>query len=527
MIGRLHALRRSEEGQALVLAAIFGLVLMVCALGTVNLGRAIYDKVQLQAAADSAAYSQAALEARVMNFTAYANRAMVVHYASMMAATSYLTWLHFVWAGLKPLLQILDALPYVGAIASATESALGALVQIVDAGIAALCPLLSSSNMMLYALEEGAWHSLWLLLGQPLPEEAQPGDPAYRPIWPRLLALANQAVFSQTRGHLTLPQDAAETAQLFGSSRSEAVLQARLHMLEIANSARQPWVAYGDRYANPSLSPLARHFRWSFSVGLASLGLGSVARTEMGAYSPRSAGDRQAAFPQIWSGQRLQLVAKAFGFTRRLNVLSLVEMDQLYTPFPRPEHQYYLLFSVPGWLKLLLPGVRCVREAMNAALLKYAPSPPQRPFWMAPYVYFAPQARGRPGPGPGAPLGNFAQPDVLVGLSFPARDADAPASSTFRRRFSWNGRGAGSGAVDFRTDRDPGSRLPLGLEPLPRGQSAFAAAQAYYHRPGDWREMPNLFNPLWGARLMPVLESNAAAKAGLTAVPLLQRFMLH
>jgi hypothetical protein len=27
---------------------------------------------------------------------------------------------------------------------------------------------------------------------------------------------------------------------------------------------------------------------------------------------------------------------------------------------------------------------------------------------------------------------------------------------------------------------------------------------AYYHRPGDWREPPNLFNPMWGAKLMPV-----------------------
>ena len=39
--------------------------------------------------------------------------------------------------------------------------------------------------------------------------------------------------------------------------------------------------------------------------------------------------------------------------------------------------------------------------------------------------------------------------------------------------------------------------------------------------------MPNFFNPLWGARLMPVLESNAAAKAGLAAVPLLGHLLLH
>ena len=86
MMAKIHQLRRSEEGQTLVLAAIFGLVLMLCVLSTVNLGRAVYQKVQLQTAADAAAYSQAAVEARVLNFTAYTNRAMVVHYASIMAA---------------------------------------------------------------------------------------------------------------------------------------------------------------------------------------------------------------------------------------------------------------------------------------------------------------------------------------------------------------------------------------------------------------------------------------------------------
>jgi hypothetical protein len=69
--------------------------------------------------------------------------------------------------------------------------------------------------------------------------------------------------------------------------------------------------------------------------------------------------------------------------------------------------------------------------------------------------------------------------------------------------------------------------LPRGLQPLRPGLNAFSAAQAYYHRPGDWREMPNFFNPLWSARLMPVLESNAAARLGLSTIPLLGRFLIH
>src|SRR2546423_4975494 len=386
--------------------------------------------------------------------------------------------------------------------------------------------------MLLYGLQEGAWHSVWLRLGRPLPPEAHSGDSAdhpYRPIWPLVLPLANQAVFAQARGHLAMAQNAEESLRILTNSRSAPVQQARLHMLEIANSARQPWVAYGDRHDDPALSPMARHFRWGFSIGVASLHLGSVGRTEMGAYAPRTGlQGAQTAPPQVWSGQRLRLVAKAFGFKKRLNVLSLVEMDQLYAPFPPSEHQYFLLFSVPRWLKHLLPGIGRVRDEMSRALQPYAPEPAQRPFWMSPYVSFAPQARGTPAPGPVASLGNFAQPDVLVGLALDAEDANAEGAGTYRRRFSWAGGRAGSASVEMRASgAGEIPEMPRQLQFLHRGLNAFAAAQAYYHRPGEWREMPNFFNPLWGARLMPVLESNAAARLGLTAVPALRQLLLH
>ncbi len=182
MLGKLQELKNNEEGQTLVLAAIFGLVLMVCVLGTVNLGRAVYDKVQLQAAADSAAYSEAAVEARVFNFTAYTNRAMVVHYASVMAATSYLTWMHFNWGVLRPLLTVLKVFPYVGQIATAIDQLLSTLVRILDAVVAVLVPLLSFANLMLWGLEEGVWLSVWARLGKSISRPFR--------CWPKLLKSA-------------------------------------------------------------------------------------------------------------------------------------------------------------------------------------------------------------------------------------------------------------------------------------------------------------------------------------------------
>src|SRR5439155_10164990 len=197
------AVQGSEEGQALVLAAAFGLVIMLCVRGTVNLGRAVYDKVQLQAAADSAAYSTAALEARVMNFTAYTNRAMVVHYASIMAATSYLTWVHFIWGGLGPLLKVLSFVPVIGQVIAVINQVLQVLITVLDIGVAALTPLLSAANIVLWGLQEGAWMSVYLQLTksmQPIAHAGDSTDRPYEPIWPNLIPLANATVFSLTRG---------------------------------------------------------------------------------------------------------------------------------------------------------------------------------------------------------------------------------------------------------------------------------------------------------------------------------------
>ena len=100
------------------------------------------------------------------------------------------------------------------------------------------------------------------------------------------------------------------------------------------------------------------------------------------------------------------------------------------------------------------------------------------------------------------------------------------AEKTYSRRFAsaigGKAEKADLGYID--ADWPHIDKLPL----LHKGLNAFAAAQVYYHRPGDWRETPNFFNPLWGARLMPVAESNTA-----NLIPkvvdnkLVKQFLLH
>jgi Putative Flp pilus-assembly TadE/G-like len=505
----LQRLRRDEEGQALVLAAVFGLVLMLCVLSTVHVGRTVYEKMQLQNAADSAAYSQAAMEARVLNFTAYTNRAMVVHYASILAATAYLTWAHFLATAIGPLLRLGRAVPYAGPLFMAVDRVARALVRVLDAGVALLSPLLSSANLALWALQEAAWAAMTARLAR-MPPEAHSGEPArstVRELMPELMHAANAAVFARTRGSASLAQDVAQSARILVNHRDDGVQLARAHMMEIANAARSAWVAYGDRWEHPSASPLARHARWNVPCPLfgGSVAIRVVARTELGG-PPPGTGTARATNAQIFSGQRLQVDTGCRGLpSRSVSLFQLVAIDQVFATVPPFEHYEASVGRATGLLGEVIARLTGGDPQLGGG--RTAPVPAERPFWLSPYVSFAPQARSTPG-GVTGPLGNFAQPDVVVALAADDGRPDDPD----RRRFT----SALGGRVDFRLGATGGPASLL----FGRGLTAIAAAQTYYHRPGDWREMPNLFNPLWAARLMPVAESNAAAMVpGLAHLP--------
>ena len=87
--------RRNEQGQALPLAAVGIFAMALGVLATLNLGQAVHQKIKLQNAADSAAYSLAAMEARTFNYIAFLNRAQIAHYNTAMVVQSYMTWVGF------------------------------------------------------------------------------------------------------------------------------------------------------------------------------------------------------------------------------------------------------------------------------------------------------------------------------------------------------------------------------------------------------------------------------------------------
>ena len=68
-----------HRGQAAVITNLFLLVVVIAGLSMYKSGKLTTDKMQLQNAADAAAYSMALTEARDLNFAAYMNRAIVAN----------------------------------------------------------------------------------------------------------------------------------------------------------------------------------------------------------------------------------------------------------------------------------------------------------------------------------------------------------------------------------------------------------------------------------------------------------------
>lgn len=106
------------------------------------------------------------------------------------------------------------------------------------------------------------------------------------------------------------------------------------------------------------------------------------------------------------------------------------------------------------------------------------------------------------------------QPDEMRNpLSDPTGGgSNAPALLNEDGKLSMNLAGAD---IELELEDD---RVALAGLNMAEGVNAISRAQTYYHRPGNWNEQPNFFNPYWRPRLAPVQQ-------GLYSFPLLRQLV--
>ena len=91
-----HDCSACQQGQAL----IYGLFVLTAGLATLfflfNSGQLVSEKTKLVNASDAVAYSAGVLHARLLNFDAYANRAMIANTVAIAQLVSLSSWVQYV-----------------------------------------------------------------------------------------------------------------------------------------------------------------------------------------------------------------------------------------------------------------------------------------------------------------------------------------------------------------------------------------------------------------------------------------------
>ena len=520
MLCRFRQLHQDEAGQTLVLASISLLVLTLVVMATVNIGNAIYERTQLQNAADSAAYSLAAMQARGMNFIAYTNRAQLVHYASMLTIQSYLSYMqytYFVWVEILGNLASILFPPIAGFIQSFKRIAQRAL-ELLDRILAYAMAGFAIFNFGMFGLQ-AAMVGIMLEQLAANPQAFNATDPDAKMSSSPLGVAAkfvNGLMYKKTfdwesiAKMLPLNRGLPRDLKVNGN-------EGRKVMADLINTTRHPWVAGTQEGLSIGQVLVGRTWDWGFSISvipkIASLRveIAKEARTEHGMRT-ESADKYDQNFAEdgfrVFGSARVATIEVRVGFTLASQVwadhipwrgghwITLYGVDGHDTPIRCINHDPVVSALACKAVNTFINGtVRPVWIAARMALESYVATmfrhgrPGQHPYLGAtPFVKFSPKNKWRQA---------FNQLDYMVVATKETAEVDRIFARQ-QREFGINLRGdIGSGRTDFSFDQSP-----LGF--LGPGMSAVSVARVYYHRPGDWREHPNLFNPFWGARLQPV-----------------------
>jgi len=545
LIGHMaRALREEEAGQAVVVGALSMLILALAVLATAQLGRGIERRVQLQAAADDAAYSVAAAAARSLNFAAWANRTVVAHYVSMIALqslSSYLTGLQTLMWRAGDLLQTISALACagvaicpgcgLGALSRAADAAGRALHELVDSTWSAVDELdslaargvegLGALNLALSKAAEDLRRDTERVLADESPQslamsvaraavpEANAGSShPYLPAMAELNGAAYRRLFDQ--GALAIPPGG--TALRGESEREDDKVQnAERLMAEITNASRTGRASQAGGVRFESHRRLGGHTALAgpaaAAVGLSLAGTSrlvsgmSPRRFTEGAVPRGDPGDRQRLNDLFEGGRYATQFSRGAALASAEHVSAIgpdaagrssgIVGIQAWPRASDPMRSFHCrLPDDPSQRHRLIPlAPGCPKVALTTPPVCVNEGGRHRFGGLSPYLSFALSEDSAE---------SFGQPDFYALAHLAPKEARLAGVDALGfgggSPFVWRlGRTASLDGVG-----EPGLKGPM------PGLHAWARSQVYYHRPGHWTEPPNLFNPFWKARLAPV-----------------------
>jgi len=506
----LRRMKRTEEGQSLVLASISMLILSIGVLATMNLGHAIHERIRLQNAADAAAYSTAAMQARAMNFYAFTNRAQVMQYTSMMSYQSYLSLMLFFDLamaragavimsigrammcivccpppGLRPAGQ---AICSVGKVVIGIEkAALRTITKLLDNTVGLYTNAMYAANWATYMEQATLSGAVYTHVGTQGLEIARLNDPDVSVTASKVL-LAKPNIDAWNNASDDNAQAGSLPSQMDGSE-SEEVKRAERVMTEIANATRYPHFITDRDLLPPQLSGYGN---WSMKQGQTKLITDTQNQENNIRHYIESTG-------QVNSQLALGYAMAAFDdveFAPGMAIPPSVDIGPIGTFYVE-----VVANKDGGWhcgmdwdYKDSGYSTQNCGCGLPVSVKQDCFKPPDHDKhpWpgLAPYLKFAPKDDGSAGT-------DFGQPTTVALLN---KDSDDLNRDPFTKDFRVT---MGSGD-DAEIDMSIGERGIGGIPGLGKGLNAMSRAMAYYHRPDNWQEQPNFFNPFWRAKLAPL-----------------------
>ncbi|RKH66293.1 pilus assembly protein [Corallococcus interemptor] len=533
MFGMVRRLRRDERGQALVLGAVCMLVVAVAVMSSVSIGHGVYEKMKLQDAADAQAYSLAVKEARAYNFLAYTNRAMVVHYSAMLTVMSYVSHAVYLDRTIGAAAKYLKVLPGIGPVFAAISAMIKAWVKTVEELVPTLVRVLTELNVSLWISQEAmlsatlydlysdAARDKSIHLTDPRAEvepSMDDNDPFRDVPLPALYSDPGTLNHSNGKNFLHVlddgprssspwmgadPTGMATRGRLLNRNQNRLsdadMAKYRLLMGSMANAVRRNWTAQGE-------GPVLIGRRWNLRLCLivGELRVEKTADSQIKSFAEQFEGNRN---DQLFASDDIKMEVRpgcGLGFLDWSTVFEL--RFRVAADARNGFHQEYGNQKVSAhhpW-KGITPFVTSDTSFFNPWKNHFG-----YPCNMVVLSKDMGAMRGNGGDESGKEvfqLENLSRNSFMRTRGSGKYNSDLAQNGPYGPRTTNMQEGIQESLLDMTWRYVGGKQDTFAEEFRARtgGMMAMSVGRAIYHRPGQWQEEPNFFNPLWTARLAPI-----------------------
>jgi hypothetical protein len=523
MFSLLRMMRRDERGQAMVIAVVTMLVLAVSVMASVSIGHGVYEKIKLQDAADAQSYSMAVREARAYNFLAYTNRAMIVHYSAMLTVMSYVS--HAVYldqtVNSGPS-KVLKAIPGLGTVLTAVSQAIRVWRAAVDAAAQALIPILTQLNVALWLAQESMLVGTFLDLYMDEEDADVLPNVVYKSTDPNAISgfegvtyiskpqreSGSESVviglddynFSNLKNFLHVMDDGPHSDEKMVSLNDPTGLKQRSNLLggnalsdpdmakyrllmgNLANSVRREWTAVGTE-----ANLIGRRWDMKLCLAIGEVRIEKTADSQIKSFAESFEGNRK---DQLYASDAIKIETRPgcgllpWDTVFELNARAAADNQRGFHTEngDRKTHRHHPWVGITPFLtsdtSFVEPWKNHFGYPCNLVILTKA---------MAPQEENSDDETDKP-----FHMNNLSKHGFMEENS--SGQFDDPAE------------GIRGGLLDmtWRHVGDDKEFENYSFQKRTQGMMAMAVGRAVYHRPGNWKEEPNFFNPLWTARLAPV-----------------------